>query len=298
MKITAAFALIVSLGLAAFAQAPTSGDALAQRIGHPDPGAYRRSRSHGSEGDMACMTLVPRNAIPLLNFVHRCQMTAPLGGVGHHFHNTTEEMFVVFDGQAEFTIDGRTSLLKGTVGAPVRMGHSHAIVNPTDGPIEFMNINVASVSGEYDAFDLNDSRVGAPSDPRPVFMTMRLDRALLGERQTLKSYRGGTGSVKYRRALDPTVFLTNWAYVDHLVIAPGASEGLHRHPYLGEVYYVISGNGVVTVNQESATIRPGDGVPIRPDEAHAVSNSGADDLELMIIGVATEKGRLDTIEVQ
>jgi len=129
-------------------------------------------------------------------------------------------------------------------------------------------------------------------------MTMRLDRALLGERQTLKSYRGGTGSVKYRRALDPTVFLTNWAYVDHLVIAPGASEGLHRHPYLGEVYYVISGNGVVTVNQESATIRPGDGVPIRPDEAHAVSNSGADDLELMIIGVATEKGRLDTIEVQ
>ena len=37
-------------------------------------------------------------------------------------------MFVIFDGEAEFTIDGRTSLLKGTVGAPVRMGHSHAIV--------------------------------------------------------------------------------------------------------------------------------------------------------------------------
>jgi mannose-6-phosphate isomerase-like protein (cupin superfamily) len=280
------------------AQAPASSDALAQRVGHHDPGAYRSSRSHGSEGDMACMTLVPRNAIPLLNFVHRCQMTAPLGGVGHHFHNTTEEMFVVFDGEAEFTIDGRTSLLKGTIGAPVRMGHSHAIVNPTDRPIEFMNINVASVSGQYDAFDLNDSRVGAARDPRPVFMTMRLDTGLLGERQTLKNYRGGTGSVKHRRALGPTVFLTNWSYVDHLVIAPGASEGLHRHPHLGEVYYVISGTGVVTVNQETATIRPGDGVPIRPDEAHSVSNSGAEDLELMSIGVATEKGRLDTIEVK
>lgn len=298
VKLTIALALVAALSLPAPAQVPTTGASLSQRIGHLDPSAYRRSRSHGSEGDMACMTLVPRNAIPMLNFVHRCQMTAPLGGVGHHFHNTTEEMFVVFDGEAEFTIDGRTSLLKGTVGAPVRMGHSHAIVNPTDKPVEFMNINVASVSGQYDAFDLNDSRVGAPKEPRPVFMTMRLDRALLGERQTFNGYRGGTGVVKYRRALDPAVFLTNWAYVDHLVISPGASEGLHRHPQLGEVYYVISGRGTVTVNQETAPIRTGDAVPVRPDEAHSVLNSGTEDLEIMVIGVATEKGRLDTVEVK
>ena len=36
-------------------------------------------------------------------------------------------MFVIFDDEAEFTINGRTSLLKGTVGAPDRMGSSHAI---------------------------------------------------------------------------------------------------------------------------------------------------------------------------
>ena len=300
MRLPIALAIvIISIIRPTLAQAPppTPGVALADRIGHTDPAAYRRSRSHGSEGDMACMTLVPRNAIPLLNFVHRCQMTAPLGGVGHHFHNATEEMFVIFDGEAEFTIDGRTSLLRGTVGAPVRMGHSHAIVNPTDKPIEFMNINVASVSGQYDAFDLDDSRVGAPKDPRPVFMTMRLDTALLGERQSQENYRGGTGTVKHRRALGPTIFLTNWSYVDHLVIPPGASEGLHRHKHVGEVYYVISGSGVVMVNQETAPIRPGDGVPIRPDEAHSVSNSGTEDLEIMIIGVASEKGRLDTVEV-
>jgi mannose-6-phosphate isomerase-like protein (cupin superfamily) len=247
---------------------------------------------------MACMTLVQRNVLPFLNFVHRCQMTTPNGGVGHHFHNQNEEMFVIFDGEAEFTIDGRASLLKGTVGAPVRMGHSHAIVNPTDRPIEFMNINVALVNAQYDAFNLDDSRVGAPKDPIPVFMTMRLDKALMGARHTVDNFRGGKGAVRYRRALDPTVFLTNWSYMDHLILAPGASEGLHRHPKVGEVYYVISGGGEIKVNHESAPIRKGDAVPILADEAHSLTNTEAQDLELMIIGVATEKGKLETIEVK
>ena len=100
---------ILGAAMGAGAQAPAPAPApatLAERIGHTDPSRYRRSRSHGSEGDMACMTLVPRNAIPLLNFVHRCQMTAPRGGVGHHFHNRTEEMFVIFDGEAEFVKAG------------------------------------------------------------------------------------------------------------------------------------------------------------------------------------------------
>src|SRR5438067_12519157 len=90
-------------------------DPLAQRIGHTDPSKYTRSRSHGSAGDMACETLLPGNALTTnLQFIHRCQIM-PNGGVGHHFHNQCEEMFVVFDGEAEFTIDGRTSVLKGTV---------------------------------------------------------------------------------------------------------------------------------------------------------------------------------------
>src|SRR5215467_14585020 len=150
---------------------------LAQRIGHTDPSKYRKSRSHGSVGDMACMTLIPGNAMTVnLNFVHRCQMMPGGGGVGHHFHNQNEEMFVIFDGEAEFTIDGRTSLLKGTVGAPVRMGHSHAIYNPSNHPVEFMNINVTAVKGIYDAFNLDDARTDVKEkDAIPTFMTMRID---------------------------------------------------------------------------------------------------------------------------
>jgi mannose-6-phosphate isomerase-like protein (cupin superfamily) len=264
---------------------------LAARIGHTDPSKYTRSRSHNSAGDMACELLVPPSAMDVnLNFMHRCEIM-PGGGVGHHFHNTTEEMFIVFDGQAEFTIDGRTSVLQGTVGAPCRMGHSHAIYNPSDKPVEFMNINVAQIKGHYDAFNLDDARVGVPKDPIPTFMTMHLDKKLL---KPIANYHGGQGTVQYRRALDADVFLTNWAYVDHLLIPPEASEGQHYHRGVEEIYYVLNGDGQVQVNGETAAIHKGDGFPIRFNEAHSFVNNGSADLELMIVGISAQKNVLDT----
>ncbi|MEO8130494.1 MAG: cupin domain-containing protein [Bryobacteraceae bacterium] len=285
MRKTLLFAMIFGL--------PVLAADLASKIGHTDPSKYRRSRSHASAGDMACETLLPGSALATnLFFMHRCQIM-PGGGVGHHFHNTDEEMFVIFDGEAEFTIDGHTSLLKGTVGAPTRMGHSHAIYNPGDKPVEFMNINVSAVKGRYDAFNLDDARVGVPKDPIPTFMTMRLDKALL---RPVKAYHGGEGTAQYRRALDPTVFLTNWSYMDHLLLPAGASDGKHRHAGVEEIYYVLNGDGEVQVNGETAAIHKGDAIPVSLNEVHSFKNNGTADLEFMIVGIASQKNVLDTVE--
>jgi len=109
---------------------------LSARIRHTDPGKYERGPSHGSAGDMACERLLESGDMTTnLYFIDRCQIM-PGGGVGHHFHNRCEEMFMIFGGEAQFTIDGRTSLVEGPAGAPCRMGHSHAIYNPTDRPVQ------------------------------------------------------------------------------------------------------------------------------------------------------------------
>jgi mannose-6-phosphate isomerase-like protein (cupin superfamily) len=270
-------------------------DPLPQRIAHTDPAKFRHLQSvHAGAGPMRYMGLFDAQTFNTnFIFLHRGELL-PGGGIGHHFHNHMEEMFVILDGEAQFTINGRTSTLKGPAGAPNRMGNSHAIYNHTDKPVQWMNIAVGSIKGKYDATDLGDGRKGVALDPIPVFITMRLDKALL---QPVEKMNGGQGTVRYRRALRPEVFYTNWSYVDHVVVPAGASIGRHRHEGVEEFYYVIAGEGAVTVDKERAAIKAGDAVPVFLNEAHGFENTGTGDLEMMVVAVARTKWALDTTDV-
>ena len=263
--------------------------ALAERIAHTEPGKYRASpRVHGGPGQLDYMGLFNATALDTnLYFLHR-GIIQPKSGIGAHFHNQCEEMFVILDGEAQFTIDGRTSMLKGPAGAPVRMGHSHAIYNHTDKPVQWMNINVSARKGVYDAFDLGDGRVDAALDAIPTFMTMRLDQTLL---RPAAAPLAAKGTVQYRRALPPSVFLGPWAYVDHLVLAPGSATAPQAHAEIGEFYYVMNGQGTVKVGAETAPIRSGDAVPIQLNETKSFENPGTVPLELLVVGIVRDADR-------
>src|SRR6266849_3965119 len=83
---------------------------LEKRIAHNDLAHYRTApHIHAGAGQLDFMGLFDAYTLNTnLIFLHR-GVIPPKGGIGHHYHNQMEEMFVILDNEAEFTVHGRMS---------------------------------------------------------------------------------------------------------------------------------------------------------------------------------------------
>lgn len=294
---------------------------LGDRIGHTDLSKAMAGKNvHQGTGTLGMQTLLGRGAITGLNFMHHGPL-GPKSSIGHHFHTNSDEMFLILDGDCEFTVNGQTALIEGPVGVPCKSGNSHAVYNPSSKAVDWVNFQVAVTSpaevarygasagsggfsrrGAYNysadptaLFETGDDRSKVTLEKKPTFInTRQLTRDLL---RPVFKMNSGKDTVFYRRALGPGSFESNWAFVDHLLIPAGASVGRHFHSGVDEVYFVIKGKGSVHVNDEVADIAYGDAVPVRAGEIHSLESTSSDPLEMVVYGVALEKGKLDVTDV-
>ena len=258
---------------------------LSKRIIHNNPAKYRQLNAvHAGAGQMKFTGLIgSQNLATNFLYLHAGEIPDK-AGIGQHFHHTIEEMYVILDGEAEFTINGQTSKIKGPALVPCKMGNAHGIYNSSGKTLKWLNFAVSTIKGRGDNFDLNDDRVGAKLDPIPQFVSSQLKRESL--RPNNNAYTGN--GILYRRIFGPDIFSTAWDHVDHVII-PSGSNAKRKLEGIEEVYYVIKGSGTIALADSSFAINADDAFYGSLGETMTISKIGSGDLELLVIGIVPSK---------
>lgn len=65
------------------------------------------------------------------------------------------------------------------------------------------------------------------------------------------------------------------------IVPSGVTTQLHRHPVSEELYYILEGQGLMTLGDQRFHVGVGDTVCIRPGTAHQISANGDTDLRFL-----------------
>lgn len=96
----------------------------------------------------------------------------------------------------------------------------------------------------------------------------------------MKNMRGGKNEVYIRKS--PYV-LDNMKMYAQITIPSGASIGMHSHEEDEEVITVISGKGVLKINEDSYEIKKGDISLTKKGHFHSIENNEEEDLVLLAV---------------
>lgn len=66
-------------------------------------------------------------------------------------------------------------------------------------------------------------------------------------------------------------------------LPPGKSVTPHHHQVLEEIYYILSGSGVMTIGDESQAVSAGDAIYIPKHHQHTLTNTGDEDMTILLV---------------
>ena len=225
-------------------------------------------------------------------FIHSV-IFPPGSGIGEHSHTYAEEIFVSIDNAMQFTHNGRTAEVVGGAAVPLRSGESHGIYNHTDQDTWFFNFHCVDTVREPKHEDFDDPRRDVVLESTDRLPVGRFDRSLL---RPIRHHEGW-GEVLFREVWGSRDFQTNFEYLCHILLPSGTSVGYHRHDLVEEAYMIMNGRGRMTVNDETEEVVRGDAIPNPLGGAHGIFNHTDEDLELFVVGVSLEKGKVDATDL-
>ena len=108
---------------------------------------------------------------------------------------------------------------------------------------------------------------------------------ITAERQPQQSSHGGSGPVDLYEIWGKDDFKSKVDFIDRVVVPPGSTIGFHRHGDNEEMYIVLDGNGLMTIEDEEVRVETGDMILNPPGGRHGLVNDSDRKIDILVIQV-------------
>nr|BBH92656.1 hypothetical protein KTA_08550 [Thermogemmatispora argillosa] len=112
----------------------------------------------------------------------------------------------------------------------------------------------------------------------------KLQRPLIRARETVPREPTRHGALK-RVLLRREEALSALCFVNEVEVAPGETIHSHAHESMQEVFYLLEGEGLMKLGEQSLTVREGDCLLVPPLLPHEITNAGPLPLRFLCFGV-------------
>ena len=104
---------------------------------------------------------------------------------------------------------------------------------------------------------------------------------IIVNRERAKVIRTGHGS-ELRPLIDRTTSEITQCSLAEELLPPGISVAAHHHRELEEIYYILSGTGLMTVGDEVQEVSAGDAIYVPHGLRHTLKNTGGEPIKLLV----------------
>lgn len=104
---------------------------------------------------------------------------------------------------------------------------------------------------------------------------------LLNKEVVSEPAHDGNGCILFRRVLE-SEFTSKLNFLDYSIIPPHASIGYHQHVGTEEVYIIMSGSGIMTMNGNRIRVKEFDVTVASDGDWHGLENDTDSDLKIIV----------------
>lgn len=102
----------------------------------------------------------------------------------------------------------------------------------------------------------------------------------------LKNCHNGKGTIQWKEIITQKETPTKKIRLIHEdIIPPNTSIGIHKHEKDEEYYYILSGKGVMTLDNKEYIIEKGDLTGVYPGSSHGLENPYNNNIRLLVISI-------------